>query len=94
MNEHSRRSGKELYTILYPLLHKDLLGNYPFKPIHEKLMGFCAERGLKCIDALPAFESHRSMKPFIVHEVDYHPNGAANRVVSKFLHETERFDIQ
>ena len=60
--------------IIYPLLHKDLLGRYPFESIHAVIINECNKRGIICLDGYVPFKSYYSLKKFAVHPLDYHPN--------------------
>lgn len=85
MREIVRQAGGRLVVVIWPLIHKDLWGRYPFRAIHEAIQKRCAESGVPCIDGLPAFRQYRSMKPFRVHPLDYHPNARAHRVMADYL---------
>jgi len=71
--------------VIWPLIHKDLWGRYPFLSIHESIKQRCSEMGISCIDGLNAFQKYYSMKPFRVHPLDYHPNARANRIMADYL---------
>ncbi len=85
MNKFARLQGIKFYVVIYPLFYKDRLGRYPFNDIHRRLMDACAEQGITCFDAYQPFKKYYSLKRFIVHPVDYHPNGLANRVIVDYL---------
>jgi len=75
----------DFYLAVYPLLHKDNYGNYPFADIHELLENFAKESSIDFIDLYPPFDRYYSLKKFGVHAVDLHPNGNANREVVDYL---------
>ena len=78
-------------VIIYPLFYKNLLGKYPFIRIHNHLLDICKENNISCIDLYPVFGKYYSLKKFIVHPLDYHPNGLANKLVVDYLVENEEF---
>jgi hypothetical protein len=78
--------GISFRMIIYPLLYKDLLGRYPFEPVHAAIINACYERGIICLDGYEPFKSYYSMKRFAVHPIDYHPNGLSNRKLVNYIH--------
>ena len=85
MNELARNSDVHFSVVVYPLLYKDTFGTYPFAPIHAFLKEVSEQYGISFVDLQPAFEPYDSLKDFIVHPLDYHPNGQANFLVADFL---------
>lgn len=73
--------------IIYPLLHKDMLGRYPFEDIHAAIIKACREREITCLDGYVPFKNYYSMKRFTVHPIDYHPNGLSNLVLVDYIYE-------
>ncbi len=84
------RTGGHLVVVIWPLIYKDFQGNYPFAAIHEEIQQRCSQMGIDCIDGRGAFRQYRSMKPFRVHPLDYHPNGRANRIMADYLVNREK----
>lgn len=78
--------GISFRVVIYPLMHKDMLGRYPFAPIHQAVINECQKRNVACLDGYAPFESYYSMKRFAVHPVDYHPNGLSNRLLVNYIH--------
>ena len=78
--------GVSFRMIIYPLLHKDLLGRYPFESIHTAITNACSERDIICLDGYTPFQSYYSLKRFAVHPLDYHPNGLSNRELVEYIH--------
>ncbi|GIV34810.1 MAG: hypothetical protein KatS3mg031_2345 [Chitinophagales bacterium] len=85
MNRLCRKNNVTLHIVIYPLLYKDLKGQYPFAAAHKTILSTCRQRGIGCLDAYEAFKNDYSMKPYIVHELDYHPNARANEKVASFV---------
>lgn len=73
INDMLARRGISFRMVIYPLLHKDMLGRYPFESIHAAVIRACNERGIKCLDGYGAFKDDYSLKKFAVHPLDYHP---------------------
>lgn len=71
--------------IIYPLLYKDLFGDYPFEGVHRFILEFCRSNGITCYDGAPAFEEIWRTDALIVHPADYHPNGEANERMVEYL---------
>ena len=84
MHKAVTKAGKTFTILLYPLLYKSK-GIYPFAKIHQKMLSFCKKKGFRCIDLMPAFKEHPSLQKFVVHPIDFHPNGDANRLVMDYL---------
>jgi hypothetical protein len=82
----SRKNQIQLTLVVYPLLYKSHSGEYPFENIHSFIMHSCEEGGLHCIDGYEAFRKYSDLQKFTIHDVDFHPNGEANRVLVDFLH--------
>jgi hypothetical protein len=91
VNNRAKEKGTNFYIVIYPLLYKNIFGKYPFVPIHESLKNIFKKYNIQCIDAYPAFEKYYSLKNFIVHPVDYHPNGLANKRIVEYLAEKDGF---
>jgi hypothetical protein len=91
MAQRSREQGVGFWVVLYPLLHKDFWGHYPFEPIHRLMMKVSTRAGAGAVDATAAFENDRRMTDFIVDPSDYHPNGLGHRRVAEYLAKTPGF---
>lgn len=85
MAHSSRARGVGFWFVVYPWMVKDLLGRYPFEPIHRRLMAACATWGARCIDGANAFIEDRSMTQYVVDADDAHPNAAAHRKMAEYL---------
>ena len=94
INSMAEKSNVKFSVVIYPLLYKDIFGVYPFKSIHNLLRTVCKAYNITCVDALAAFEKYYSLKRFIVHPIDYHPNGSANRLVIDYLVKKYKFLFQ
>jgi len=84
----------DLTVVIYPLLYKDWFGRYPFQPIHDLIMDYCRANEIHCVDGIDAFKDYRTMKSFVVHPIDYHPNGRANRLLVNYLAENNLLDLE
>ena len=91
MNDLAEERDIEFFVVVYPLFYKDILGRYPFEDIHSFLMDACAENQITCFDTYKLFKEYYSLKKFIVHPIDYHPNRLANQMIVDFLAEQENF---
>ena len=85
MHNQINSSDGSFLLVIYPLLYKDYTGNYPFSDIHEKIIAWCKQEQILCVDGAQAFKDFDSMKPFRVHQIDYHPNKKSNRLLVDFL---------
>lgn len=88
-----RERSSALTLVIYPLLFRDRDGRYPFEKIHSKIMDFCREHGLRCVDGAPAFRGVADVSRLHVHATDHHPNGRANRVMADYLAENDRLGL-
>ena len=79
MDHLSRKRGIEFYLVVYPLMLT--LADYPLKDAHAAIRRLAADRGVRCVDLLPAFEAH-AREVLIVHPRDLHPNAAAHRIAA------------
>ena len=84
MMELTRARGVGFLVVIYPMLHQDLAGRYPFGAIHKLLLNKCKEAGVKCVDGLPAFGG-QDMVDLHVHRADAHPNKLAARLMVDYL---------
>lgn len=80
--------GISFRVVIYPLLYKDLLGRYPFEQIHKVIMSECKKRRITCLDGYVPFNDYYSLKRFVVHPLDYHPNGLSNLLLVDYIHKT------
>lgn len=78
--------GISFRVVIYPLLHKDLLGRYPFESIHAAIINACNVRGIECLDGYAPFKKYYSLKKFAVHPLDYHPNVLSNRELVDYIY--------
>lgn len=95
MAYRSKERQVPLAVVIYPLLHKDLFGDYPFRACHDRVLEMCRDAGIElCLDGLHAFDDSRSLSAFRVHPVDYHPNGKANeRLIDWISTQGELLDL-
>lgn len=89
----ARERGAAFVVVLYPMLHRGLLGQYPLASIHEMIMAECKKRSVPCVDGQGAFDGLR-MSRYHVHRADSHPNGRANRAMVRFLQERKAIVIK
>jgi hypothetical protein len=78
--------GISFRMVIYPLLYKDLLGQYPFEQIHNVITSECNKRGVTCLDGYEPFKRYYSLKRFAVHPLDYHPNGLSNSKLANYIY--------
>ncbi|MBT3584039.1 MAG: SGNH/GDSL hydrolase family protein [Halobacteriovoraceae bacterium] len=84
INQRVLGAGKKFELVIYPHLHRDFWGAYPFQKIHQKILVDCRRRNLNCLDGQRAF-GQQQMAQLTVHPADQHPNGQANQLMAKFL---------
>jgi len=70
----------KLIVVIYPLLYK-LDENYPFIPIHNKMLEFFKVAGIPAYDLTPVFYGHKDTDLW-VQVVDSHPNRKANTIAA------------
>ncbi len=71
---------------IYPLMHKEK-GVYLFEDIHLKLAEELESRGIEYLDLQYTFSDYESLERFHVHRIDMHPDGAANRMVARYIYD-------
>jgi hypothetical protein len=57
---------------------------YPFDPVHDALLRFCADASLRCVDLREALGG-TDPRWLHVHAVDMHPNGVAHARIAEAL---------
>ena len=72
-----------------PLMYQ-LDDNYPILEVHSKLMGYCKERGIECIDFYEHGFKGLDEKNLIISENDRHLNEDGAEIVARALH--QRFE--
>ena len=72
-----------------PLMYQ-LDDNYPILEVHSKLMGYCKERGIECIDFYEHGFKGLDEKNLIISENDRHLNEDGAEIVARALH--KRFE--
>ena len=72
-----------------PLMYQ-LDDNYPIPEVHSKLMGYCKERGIECIDFYEDGFKGLDEKNLIISENDRHLNEDGAEIVARALH--KRFE--
>ena len=72
-----------------PLMYQ-LDDNYPIPEVHSKLMGYCKERGIECIDFYEHGFKGLDEKNLIISENDRHLNEDGAEIVARALH--KRFE--
>lgn len=94
MAARARGQGVTLSVVLYPAMHKERDGSYPFVTIHRRVLAACREAGLPAVDGLPAFAEERRMGRLRVHTADSHPNGRANARLATYLAKGDRLNLR
>lgn len=81
--------GVQLLVVVFPFFY-ELDGVYPFQPIHEAIVRYCREHGIRVLDLRSAYSSYHGPELW-VHPSDQHPNEIAHDVaaqaIAKFLRE-------
>jgi len=79
MKNEAEGNGMSFFLVIYPLMAN--MKNYPFIDVHRKIRELAGQRGIRCIDLLPAFQEHAD-KNLTVHTIDYHPNALAHQIAA------------
>ncbi len=83
VDELTRSNDSQFVVVVFPFLH-NLGEQYPFAEIHQQISAGCRERGIPCIDLLPALQAHAGER-LTVNPFDAHPNERAQRLVAEDL---------
>jgi lysophospholipase L1-like esterase len=84
MRDAVEGSGDRRFLVaILPLLVGDEDG-YPFDPVHDALLRFCADASLRCVDLREALGG-TDPRWLHVHAVDMHPNGVAHARIAEAL---------
>jgi len=83
--DECRRDRLPLGIVLFPDAGYDLGSDYPFGFLHRRVMDFCAERGLTCLDLRPVFAAEPDRRRLWVNRFDRHPSAEANRVAADHI---------
>jgi len=79
MKNDAEENGMSFFLVIYPLMAN--MKNYPFIDVHRKIRKLAGQRGIRCIDLLPAFQEHAG-KNLTVHTIDYHPNALSHQIAA------------
>lgn len=76
-------NGCRFRVAVFPFLH-NLGPDYPFRPIHHRIMVDCEDLGIDCFDLDPALSEH-SNERLTVNPFDAHPNERAHEIAAEAL---------
>lgn len=79
MKDDAEENGISFFLVIYPLMAN--MNNYPFIEAHRKIRDLAGQRGIRCIDLLPAFQAHAG-ENLTVHTIDYHPNAISHQIAA------------
>lgn len=77
--------------VIFPFL-QNLGPGYPFHDAHLRLVKFCREEHIPCLDLEPVLSRHAA-ETLTVNRFDAHPNERAHAIVAKALEETLLKDL-
>jgi hypothetical protein len=78
--EHDVRIG----MVLFPRLVPELGGDYPFDYLHERVLAYCAEADMTCLDLRATYAPFAAdMAELHVDRFDAHPNARANALAAQ-----------
>ncbi len=75
--------GCRFRVAVFPFLH-NLGPEYPFRPIHHRIMADCEDFGIDSFDLDPALSEH-SDERLTVNPFDAHPNERAHEIAAEAL---------
>ena len=99
LHEAVRAERATLVIVVFPLAYQLDVG-YPFLP-QDRILDYCREESIPCLDLLPSFRRHRKEDVFILdkegrddiwHLTDYGHELSANEI-QKFLQEKELLSV-
>jgi hypothetical protein len=68
--------------VLFPDTSYDLGAGYPFEFLHERVLAFCGEQHMTCVDLRPAFAEVRNRTTLWADALDPHPSPSANAIAA------------
>lgn len=71
-----------LGVVLFPDTGYDLGAGYPFEFLHQRVIDFCAEQQLTCVDLRPDFAAVKDRRSLWANRLDPHPSAAANALAA------------
>lgn len=74
--------------VLFPDTSYDLGAGYPFEFLHRRMLDFCADEKLTCLDLRPAFAEVTHRQSLWANPMDSHPSATANTVAAVKILET------
>ncbi len=77
-----------LGLVLFPDTSYDLGGDYPFEFLHRRVLDFCNEQKLTCLDLRPAFAGVKRRQSLWANPLDSHPSASANAIAAVKILET------
>ena len=85
--ELARRNDVPIGIVAFPLL-TDVRGDaaaYPLGFLIDRLLEYCRDRELTCVDLRPALAAEGDPRPLWINRLDGHPGPAANELVAREL---------
>jgi hypothetical protein len=83
----ARSHGLPVGVVAFPIL-TEVHGspeNYPLGFLIDRVIGFCAEEGLRCLDVRQVLAGHAPARSLWINRLDGHPGPLANRLVAEAL---------
>ena len=74
--------GVPVAFVLFPDFTQDLGDSYPFAFLHQRLMDFCGEMELTCLDLRPDFARIANRQSLWASRLDAHPGARANMIAA------------
>jgi hypothetical protein len=68
--------------VLFPDFGEDLGPAYPYAFLHERVLAFCRETGVTCLDLRDTFARVHDRRSLWVSPFDHHPSARANEMAA------------
>jgi len=78
----AQRSGARFGMVLFPDFGEDMGPAYPYAFLHERVLAFCRESGVTCLDLRDTFARVHDRRSLWVSPFDHHPSARANEMAA------------
>jgi lysophospholipase L1-like esterase len=82
----TKGSNVRLVPVIFPLFGFPIDDQYPFTPLHQKIIDFFSEKGIEALDLHGAFKDIPQIRLEVIPGADLHPNEIAHRIAAEEIY--------
>ena len=83
---HTRKHGRRIGAVIFPLFGMPVDDAYPFLPAHRKISALLDELKVRHLDLLPAYRNIPIDRLQVIPGADRHPNEIAHRIAAEEIY--------